>query len=419
MAEPMRIMHLTDLYPPVSGGLETQLAALCQELAARGHQVDVVTLARDGVKREDLESGVLVHRVTGWSRVLRPLYEDPRRPFHPTIPDPGMTATLARILKRRRPQVVHGHSWIVFSALPLLPSKETALVLGLHDFGFICAKKTLIRHGRVCDGPALGKCLACAAGQYGIPRSAALTITLAAMRRWPRKSDRIVANGRAVAEACSQLVRRDAHPVELVPPFLAQEVLAGLLGPRPRFVPAEGEYIMFAGGASPHKGLPVLLEAWQRLSHPPPLVVAGLSREGTPYPIPPEVIVAGQVPHGDVLRAWAHCAIGVVPSVWPEPFGLVALEVMAAGRALVAARSGNLAELVSDGVTGLLVDPGDVGQLSGALAKLLSSPELRSALGAAAKMKAQEYTADAVVPRMEGIYRGAIEGRAGLPGHRP
>ncbi|MGC8473872.1 MAG: glycosyltransferase, partial [Candidatus Dormibacteria bacterium] len=110
---------------------------------------------------------------------------------------------------------------------------------------------------------------------------------------------------------------------------------------------------------------------------------------------------------------------GVVPSVWPEPFGLVALEVMAAGRALVAARSGNLAELVSDGVTGLLVDPGDADQLSGALAKLLSDPGLRSALGAAAKRKSEEYTAAAVVPRMEGIYRGAIEGRAKLAGNRP
>nr|MDA8331151.1 glycosyltransferase [Candidatus Dormibacteraeota bacterium] len=84
----MRILHLTDLYPPVLGGLETQLEQLCRELASRGHEVDVVTLAGTGGPKAEVREGVRVHRIAGVTRILRPLYEDPRRPFHPTVPDP-------------------------------------------------------------------------------------------------------------------------------------------------------------------------------------------------------------------------------------------------------------------------------------------------------------------------------------------
>jgi glycosyltransferase involved in cell wall biosynthesis len=410
----VRIIHLTDLYPPVHGGLETQLEYLCQELVARGHEVDVVTLASRGSISEELRSGVRVHRISGWSRALRPLYEDPLRPFHPTLPDPGIVAALARIVRQRRPDVVHGHSWITYSALPLLPTGTTALVLGLHDFGFTCAKKTYIFQNQVCSGPALGKCIGCAAEQYGRARAAALAVGLASTWRWLRKADRIVANSRAVAEACDRLRPPGAPPIELVPPFLPAPVLEGLRGPRPDFVPQTGSYILFAGGPSPHKGLPVLLQAWQRLPGKVPLVLAGVSRESTPYPIPDAVRMVGQVPHRDVLAAWGHCTVAVVPSIWPEPFGLVALEAMAAGRPLVVARAGNLPDLVTDGENGLVVEPGDVDQLAAALTRLLRDPGMRAAMGASGRLRAAQFTAKSVVPRLESVYLQARERRLAL-----
>lgn len=407
----MRILHLTDLYPPVFGGLETQLEHLCCELANRGHEVDVVTLAGTGGPPEEVRSGVRVHRIAGMTRLLRPLYEDPQRPFHPTLPDPLVTAALARIIRRRRPQVVHAHSWIVYSALPILPSRTVPLVLGLHDFGFICAKKTYLHRDRVCTGPRLLKCVACASGHYGRPQGTALALGLASTRLWVRRADRVIANSRPVAEACAMLRRPGASPIQVVPPFLPESVIRGLQGARPEFAPPTGPYIMFAGGPGIHKGLPVLLRAWGQMQERVPLVVAGVTRGKAPYPIPEDVTLAGQVPHEQVLRAWSHCAVAAAPSSWPEPFGLVALEAMAAGRPVVAARSGNLADLISDRVTGLLVPPDNPEELSTALSRLLNDTELREKMGRAAHQRSLEFRADAVVPQLEQIYREAAQAR--------
>jgi glycosyltransferase involved in cell wall biosynthesis len=99
----------------------------------------------------------------------------------------------------------------------------------------------------------------------------------------------------------------------------------------------------------------------------------------------------------------------VVPSVWSDPCPTVVLEAMAAGRPVVGAASGGIIDMVVDGSTGLLVPPGDSAALAGALAALLSQPETARAFGIAGRRRAREFTVSAVVPRIEQMYRDAIE----------
>jgi glycosyltransferase involved in cell wall biosynthesis len=86
----------------------------------------------------------------------------------------------------------------------------------------------------------------------------------------------------------------------------------------------------------------------------------------------------------------------------------VALEAMAAGRAVVASRIGGLPEVVRDGETGLLVPPNDPVALAAALDALLADPALRSWLGGRAAAAAVEYRAGQVVPRIEAVYAAAL-----------
>ena len=78
----------------------------------------------------------------------------------------------------------------------------------------------------------------------------------------------------------------------------------------------------------------------------------------------------------DVWSVYAAADVIVHASTAPEPFGLVLLEAMAARRPVVATRAGGVVDIVSDGETGLLVEPGDVDALSAAIRRLLEDHEL-------------------------------------------
>ena len=75
--------------------------------------------------------------------------------------------------------------------------------------------------------------------------------------------------------------------------------------------------------------------------------------------------------------------VGILLSIEPEAFGLVLLEAMSRGKAIVASRSGGIPEVVADGETGLLVDPLDSQAVADAISRLARSSELREKLGRA------------------------------------
>jgi glycosyltransferase involved in cell wall biosynthesis len=403
----LRVLLADDCYPPpLVGGRNLQVQMLAHELARRGHDVEVATMAGPGGSRVEVDGGIPIHRIAGWSRVLGRFAEDPRRTWHPTMPDPGMVRALAELIRRGRPHVVHSHSWILHSLLPLLPSTRTRLVVTMHDYALVCPKGTFVHDDAVCSGPGLAKCIACASGQYGAVRAAALTTGLALTRRARcRDVDRYIAVSSAVARACSSLVAGREQPIEVIPAFLPDDNYETVDGARPEFVPAAGDYVMFAGALAPHKGLDILLEAHAKLDPAIPLVLVGIPSADAPKRFPDGVIVVENVSHDDVLRAWAHCAIAVVPSLWPEPFGLAALEAMVARRPVVASAVGGLRGLVLDGATGVLVPPGDAAALREGIERLLADPEGRERMGRAGRRRAAAYSASAVVPRIERLYR--------------
>lgn len=100
------------------------------------------------------------------------------------------------------------------------------------------------------------------------------------------------------------------------------------------------------------------------------------------------VEVHGFDPLPDAHYTWADVVI--VPSIKPEPFGLVAIEAMSSGRAVIAADHGGLAEIVVNGETGLRVPPGDPGALAGAITTYLEDHQLTKAHGSAARLRYEQ-----------------------------
>lgn len=253
----------------------------------------------------------------------------------------------------------------------------------------------------------MAKCIACSVDYFGAGRGivAALGVRLSAplLRRK-------VAAFHSISTYVLEQVERDLLsedqrtnlPHSVIPSFRVeadgepdQEILAQL--------PSE-PFIMFAGALRRVKGVDTLLEAYRRLDSPPPLVLLGTFESDSPRSFPPGVIAPGGASYATVLAAWDRSLFGVMPSLWPEPFGSVVHEAMSRGRPVVGTTPGGHIDMIEHEHTGLLVPPGDVPALVAAMQRLIDDREFREQLGRRAVERAADFTAEAVVPRFESFY---------------
>jgi len=172
--------------------------------------------------------------------------------------------------------------------------------------------------------------------------------------------------------------------------------------------------LLFVGNWAPRKGLPHLLEAYDRLRAngvPASLDVVG---EGTPNAMKrPGVTFHGSVASETVLAEhYRRCDVFVAPSTGQESFGIVLLEAMACGRPIVCSDIPGYRQVVDPGGS-RLVPPGDAGQLAEAITDLARQPELRRRMGAANCARAQAYDWSLVAHRVRDEYVAAIAVRYG------
>jgi glycosyltransferase involved in cell wall biosynthesis len=405
----MRILMLAQFYPPVVGGEEQHVRTLSTELAARGHHVAVATLWNEGLPLFEMDGHVSVYRIRGTSQRAAWLFSEAGRRHAPPFPDPELVMGLRRIISTERPEIVHAHNWLVHSFLPLKAWSKARLVLTLHDYSLVCAKKSLMFGETPCSGPGVLKCLRCASKHYGAAKGLPTLVSNWAMGKFELgQVDFFLAVSRATA-AGNRVTGRRAQ-VEVIPNFLPQD--SSLQGDNDRELLSRlpGEpFLLFVGDMRLFKGLDVLLRAYAGLQGAPPLVLIGRKCTDTPAKFPPNVVVLGTWPRSAVIEAWRRSIACILPSVGPETFGIVVIEAMEAGRPVVASRIGGLADIVLDGETGFLVPPGDAEALRHAIARLLAEPELRERMGKAAKQRASEFKADRIVPRIERIYMQLLE----------
>lgn len=407
----MRVLMLTQFYPPYIGGEERHVRNLSRSLAARGHEVSVATLRGADMAPFELDEGVRVHRISGSMQRIEGLFSDSDRRHAPPFPDPELTLALRRIVASERPQIVHGHNWLTRSFLPLKPWSGAKLVLSVHDHSPVCPKKKLIIGDQLCAGPSLGACLSCAGAHYGKVKGAPVVLANRLVGGLERRAvDMFVPVSQAVADDNGLAAR--GLPVQVIPNFVPDDVAELEPAPHPltELLP-KGDFMLFVGAFGRYKGLDVLLEAYAGLRDAPPLVIIGY--QTSEYPIqtkvfPPGVVALYDWPHAAVMQAWARSMLAIVPSTWSEPCPTVAMEAMALGKAVIASRIGGLTDIVGDGETGLLVAPSDPAALREAMAALLADPARRAAMGAAGARRVARFQAGAVISSIEHLYASLV-----------
>jgi glycosyltransferase involved in cell wall biosynthesis len=409
----MRILMVSQFYAPILGGEEQAVRAISTELAARGHDVSVVTQRLAGAPDEEVDRGVRVYRIPGTLQRLDHLFSEQERRHAPPFPDPELAAALYRVIRRERPRIVHAHNWLGFQHLPLKAVTDAKLVVSLHDMSLVCAKKSFMYGDAPCTGPGIRKCFDCATRHYGKVVGPVTTVGSWIMNRAERHMvDMFLPVSQATAVA-NDLVETSI-PYEILPNFVPDNLGESDEDIEPYLAQLPQEpYLLYVGGLRRIKGIEILLDAYGQLDSPPPLVLVGYQAVDTPTSFPPGVTVVKNWPHAAAIAAWRRSLMGLAPSICMETFGLVVLEAMAAGRPVVASRIGGLADLVLDGTTGLLVPPGDPAALRDAIQRLLDDRPLAERMGAQGRKRAEAYRASDVIPRLERVYRRLIG--AGAP----
>ena len=181
-------------------------------------------------------------------------------------------------------------------------------------------------------------------------------------------------------------------------------------------------YILAIGRHVPQKGFDLLLQAFALAVHQGggthDLLIAGcgsetqaLERLAGNLDLGDRVQFLGRADRAMAVSLFLACSFFVLPSRH-EPLGIVNLEAMAAGKAVIASHVGGVPEIVADGETGLVVPPQDIDELSAAIRRLIQDVALRDRLGQAGARRARRFDWPAVAEQYHQVYSTAIQGRA-------
>jgi glycosyltransferase involved in cell wall biosynthesis len=264
-----------------------------------------------------------------------------------------------------RPDVIHVHNLFPMLSPAVLRATGAPVVVTLHNYRLLCLPAVFLRDGRACEDclgkvPWRGVVHRCYRGSAA--GSAALAASLGVHRR--AGTFRHVAMFLAVSEfVCRKHIEAGFDParIRVKPNF-------GSAQPR-RDGP--GEDFLFLGRLSEEKGLDRLVSIWRDV--PARLVVVGDGPERARLEAlsPDTVEFRGSVPSDEVPAYLSRARALVLPSICYEGAPRTVVEAYAAGVPVVANRYGALPGVVSDGVTGLLVEPGDAAGWRSALASVM------------------------------------------------
>jgi glycosyltransferase involved in cell wall biosynthesis len=228
-------------------------------------------------------------------------------------------------------------------------------------------------------------------------------------RRWRKVFDLIVANSEAVKV---RLIAEGIAPVEVVCHSVAT---------RPARPPlASPPTVGFAGRLIREKGVDVLLRAFATVAARIPearLLLAGAGPEReylegliASRQLSSSISLLGHLTPLELERSLAPAWVQAVPSRWEEPFGLVAVEAMMRGTAVVASASGGLLEIVRHGESGLLVPPSDPAALAEALSLLLQDRSLAERMGRSGREVAlTQFSLASSADRFVQLYRALCQ----------
>lgn len=394
----MRVLMFSWEYPPhVAGGLGEHVANLVPALARQGIEVHLITPRWAGGASEEAGDGFYVHRI------------DP-----PTFdaPDVHTAAWQTNLVLEKHAEnlwhstgpfdLIHAHDWLVaFAPVALKRGLHTPLVATIHATERGRGRGTL---------------------------SGDISYAINNIEWWlTYESWRVICASRYMAGEVTGYFAAPADKIDVIPNGVSVEPFARWRGQdlaafRGMYALPEEEIVFNVGRMVREKGAGVLLEAVPRILRERPqakFVIAGLGayanelrHRARELGVSGRVLFTGFIPDEDRDRLYLVANCAVFPSLY-EPFGIVALQAMAAQTPVVVSEVGGLAEVVRHAETGITVYPDDPESLAWGVVHTLSRPDwARQRAATAYKVVLEEYNWDVIARRTVATYQHVIDERA-------
>jgi len=374
----LRVALVTEWFPPDVGGVASHVRDLALRLSERGHEVCVVTRRREGRGEWPFELVELEY-----SCFLKALCRPPGN------------GPLSSLLRELDPDVVHVHH--AFAPIPL----AFALVSSARGYPTVLTNHSAYLY----DYEILLK---------------ALGYVAAPVRRALSGVDRIIAVSGTAAKFIESFA--PSVPVVVIPCGVDTRRFSPEGPRRLRSALGGDAIVLYVGRLVYRKGVHYLVDSMEEVRREcgdVKLVVAGdgpmaghLRERVRELGLSGAVVFLGRVSEEELPDVYRSADLLVMPSLYGESLGIVALEGMASQLPVVASPVGGLREVVADGVTGLLLRGLSPSAIASAVARLLSRPDLMDRMGREGRRVAEErYSWEVVLPKVERVYEEVVSER--------
>ena len=387
-----------DFPPNHRGGIATFSKSLAEALAEEGNIVHLITESSD-INRVDFENGVWVHRML--VREMEKGEESLKRNIPPHIWNWSAVALeeAKRISRSRKIDIVEAPIWdcegiafLLEGEWPMITSLHTTLHFWIKSFPDYADNKEWV-------------------DLFANPM-------LVLERELMTKASGIRANSRAIIDEIEKAYNFvfNQNGLKVIPHGLAERAMSQ----GPIHWTNEGVEILFVGRLEERKGIDVLLKAIPivlALDYDVRFRIIGDNtiggHDGMTYKekfllehqntdLLRNIIFEGRVSEEELYKAYSCCDIFVAPSRF-ESFGLVFLEAMREGKPVIGCNAGGMPEIISHGINGLLLPPGDEKLLAEAMVHLIQNQERRRTMGDAGKKTFQEKFTSKLMAKESGI----------------
>jgi glycosyltransferase involved in cell wall biosynthesis len=383
------------------GGVESYAQRLFPELERRGHE-NIVMCAGTEPERDPQRKTYLIQAISHTG----------------TTSSSIALAALEGVLNEQNPDLAFVHT-VLDSRVASFIMKRVPTVFFAHNYGPICPAGALLyeRTGAVCQlaNTPSWRCFVNAYKEKCNTRRPQLLVR--SHRRandfqsWTKRADKVVCGSDYVARRYvdagfdSSRLRVLPYPVP-VPDISSQ----------PR-TPETNRTILYSGRLVAQKGVETLLTAIGHINPDWKLVIAGdgpllasLQAHAKVTGLDNRVEFLGPISAESMGQIYSAASIVVVPSLWPEPMGMVGPEAFSYERPVVASNVGGISQWLIDNVTGLAATPGDASDLAAKLTRLIENPSLGRRLARTGRLLVErnftfEHHLDELIPMFQDVVR--------------